>query len=386
MKSRSIATQLICEGETQHRVGNAVTLPIFQTSTYLYPDLFNGKVNYDDFKYIRLNNTPNHEALHQKLAAIEGTESALVTASGMAAISATLLTLLKSGDHLLAQDCLYGGTLTFISEELKALDITVDFFKANEVGSLSAKVRPNTKAIYIESITNPLLQVIDVPQVVAFAKKHGLTSIIDNTFPSPVNYRPAEMGIDLVVHSATKYLNGHSDIVAGVVAGSKKWVDTIKHKLNHWGGSLDPHACFLLQRSLKTLHLRIDGHNRNALKIAQFLGSHPQVAKVHYPGLPSHPSYAYVQEHFAGASGMIALEHTQGFEGAKRLVQNVKVFLHAPSLGGVESLVTIPWLTTHVGMSESERARIGLSPGFVRLSVGLEDSADLIADLSQALG
>lgn len=386
MSTKKLATRLIVDGEAKPHIKNAVTLPIFQSSTYVYPDLFGEKVDYDDFKYIRLNNSPNHEALHKKLASIESTESALVTASGMAAITATLLTFLKAGDHLLAQDCLYGGTLTFIQEELSALNISVDFFKIDEIATLSKRVKSNTRLIYIESAANPLLQVINVPEVVEIARQHKLLTIIDNTFPSPINYRPAELGVDLVVHSATKYLNGHSDIVAGVVAGSMANVRKVTHKLNHLGGSLDPHACFLLHRSLKTLNLRMQAHNANGLAIAQFLESHPKVEKVFYPGLESHPAHPYARKHFSGFGGMISLTLKGGFEAAKKFVQSTEIFLHAPSLGGVESLVTIPWITTHVGMSESERSRIGLSPGLLRLSVGIEDSADLISDLAQALG
>ena len=243
-----------------------------------------------------MNNTPNHLALHEKLAALEGAEDALVTASGMAAVSTTLLSMLTKGDRLLVQDCLYGGTHDFVTKDLEGFGISYDFIDGNDPESWEKKIRPNTKAIYVESMTNPLLEVADHGAVVEFAKSHGIVSLIDNTFASPINFRPPEFGYDLSLHSCTKYLNGHSDIVAGAVIGKSELVERVKHRLNHLGGSLDPHACFLLHRGMKTLALRMRQHNESALKIARFLESSNAVEKVNYPGLDSHPQHKRASE------------------------------------------------------------------------------------------
>jgi len=246
---QSLETRLIHAGEPKPRIHGAVSLPIFQSSTYQYT----GQGDYDDLKYIRMNNTPNHLALHEKLAALENAETALVAASGMAVITTTLFALLSPGDHFLAQDCLYGGTHDFITRDFAGLGISFDFIDGSDPDSWKAKLRPNTKIIYCETMTNPLLQVADLKAIVEFAREHGLVSLIDNTFASPVNFRPAEWGFDLSLHSCTKYLNGHSDIVAGAVIGPADLIGKITHKLVIFGGTLDPHACFLLHRGIKTL-------------------------------------------------------------------------------------------------------------------------------------
>ena len=268
---KGLETRLIHAGEPEPRIGGAVSMPIFQSSTFEY----GGQASYHDLKYIRLNNTPNHTALHQKLAAIENAPAALVAASGMAAISATLLTVLKSGDHLLAQNCLYGGTHNLLTDDFRDLGITFDFIDGDNPASWRGQIRPNTRAIYVEAISNPLLEVADLKAAVQFARVHGLVSIIDNTCASPVNFRPSEIGFDLSLHSATKYLNGHDDIVAGAVIGRTDLVRAVTLKLNHLGGSLDPHACFLLHRGIKTLAVRVRYQNESALRIARFLEAAP---------------------------------------------------------------------------------------------------------------
>jgi len=275
----AIETKLIHAGEP--RIGGAVAMPIFQSSTYLNQ----GDTGYHDLRYIRLNNTPNHLALHEKLAALENAEAALVTASGMAAISTALLTVLSCGDHLLAQNCLYGGTHDFITKDLPKLGIAVDFIDGDDPASWPAQLRPGTKAIYVETLSNPLLQIADLKAVVAFAGERGLVSMIDNTFASPINFRPSEWGFDLTLHSCTKYLNGHDDLVAGAVIGRADLVEGIKHKLDHLGGALDPHACFLLHRGIKTLAVRMRYQSDTAMKLASFLEQHPSVKSVNYPGL-----------------------------------------------------------------------------------------------------
>ena len=273
-----LETKLVHAGEPRPRPSGAVSMPIYQSATYEHT----GEAGYHDLRYIRLNNTPNHVVLHAKLAALEGTEAALVTSSGMAAISSTLLSLLVAGDHVLAHDGLYGGTYDLLATDLPKLGITCTFVDANRPETWEAHLTPRTRVFYVETLTNPLVQVVALPEVAQFARAHGLVSIIDNTLATPVNFRPAEHGFDLVVHSATKYLNGHTDIVAGAVAGSAKLVGDVKHKVDHLGGALDPHACFLLHRGLKTLALRVRHQGASALAIATALAGHPSVKRVHY--------------------------------------------------------------------------------------------------------
>jgi cystathionine beta-lyase/cystathionine gamma-synthase len=378
---RSVETKVIHSGEPRPRIAGAVVMPVFQSATYQYA----GEKSYDDVRYIRLNNTPNHLALAEKLAALENAEDALVTASGMAAISTSLLTFLGKGDHLLAQDCLYGGTHDFVTRDIKEFGISYDFIDGNNPESWKRNLKPATKVIYVETISNPLMQVPDLEAVVSFAKSHELISMIDNTFASPVNFRPLEMGFDLSLHSATKYLNGHSDIVAGAVIGKSNLIEKVTHKLNHLGGSLDPHAAFLLHRGIKTLALRVKQHNESALQIAHFLEKHRAVARVNYPGLESHPNHERAKRLFDGFGGMMSFELHNGVEGAESFMRAARLPAVAPSLGGVETLVTRPSLTSHSGLSPEDRRRLGISDGLIRLSVGIEATQDLIEDFEQAL-
>jgi cystathionine beta-lyase/cystathionine gamma-synthase len=375
-----IETKAVHAGETP-RVAGAVCLPIFQTAMYETA----GAANYYDIKYIRLNNTPNHAALHAKLAALENAESALVAASGMAAITTALLTVLRPGGHVLAQESLYGGTHDFLTKDLGEFGMSFDFIDAAEPGTWPAKLRPETRAIYVETISNPLMRVPDLDAVSAFAREHGLVSLIDNTFATPVNFRPAERGFDLSLHSCTKYLNGHSDIVGGAVVGRKDWIHKILLALDHLGGSMDPHACFLLQRGMKTLALRVRCQNESALRIARFLEDHPAVTAVHYPGLPSHRAHERAARLFDGFGGMMSFELRGGEAAARRMMERVTIPLIAPSLGGVESLLTRPAATSHSGMSPEDRLKIGVTDGLVRFSVGVESADDLIEDLAGAL-
>src|SRR5213594_1970904 len=334
-------------------------MPVFQSAMFEYA----GERSYDDLKYIRLNNTPNAVALSAKLAALENAEAALVTASGMAAISTTLLTLLSTGDHVLAQDCLYGGTHDFVTRDLEKFGISFDFIDGNEPDSWEGNLKPRTKAIYVETVSNPLMGVPDLEAVVEFARSHKLVSVIDNTFASPVNFRPPELGFDLSLHSATKYLNGHSDIVAGAVIGGRGLVKEITHKLGHLGGSLDPHAAFLLHRGMKTLAVRVRQQNRSALEIARFLARHPAVARVNHPGLESHPRHARARDLFDGFGGMLSFELVGGLEAAERLFARLELPISAPSLGGVETLITRPATTSHSGLSPDDRAKLGIGEG-----------------------
>ncbi len=380
-KRQSFETKLIHAGEPEKKYGDAVSLPIFQSSTF---EMIRS-TDYHDIKYIRLNNTPNHLAVHQKLAAIENGEDALVTSSGMAAISTTLLSLLKSGDHFLAHDSLYGGTHDLINKDFPDLGIECNYFDGMDSSCWQEKLQPQTKLIYVETVTNPLMSVLDLDAIIKFAKENNLYSLIDNTFASPVNYRPLEHGFDLSIHSATKYLNGHTDIVAGVVVGEKKIIESIRHKLNHLGGTLDPHACFLLYRGLKTLSLRVKRQNSNSLVIAQYLENHSKVRKVNYPGLKSSPSYSRAKKFFDGFGGMISFELDGGLGEAEYFISRLSLFINAPSLGGVESLVTRPAISSHSGMSQNERKNAGIKDELIRMSVGIESVEDLIEDLNQAL-
>ncbi len=376
-----IETRAIHAGEPNPRISGAVVMPIFQPAMYETA----GEKSYDDITYIRLNNTPNAEALAEKLAALENAQAALVTASGMAAISTSLLTVLSTGDHLLAQDCLYGGTHDFVTRDLEKFGISYTFIDGNDSESWEKKIRPNTKAVYVETISNPLMQVPDLQAVVDFAKHHRLVSIIDNTFASPINFRPPEHGFDLSLHSATKYLNGHSDIVAGAVIGGTGLVEKITHRLNHLGGSLDPHAAFLLHRGVKTLAVRVKCQNESALQIARFLEKHPKISKVNYPGLESHQDHGRARRLFDGFGGMMSFELRGGVEAAESFMRRARLPIVAPSLGGVETLMTRPSRTSHSGMLVDERRRLGISDELIRFSVGIEALSDIITDLDQAL-
>lgn len=383
---RRLATRLIHDGEPpkEERAG-AVVLPIYQSSTFVH----GGESGYHDVRYIRLNNTPNHEALHRKLASLEGAEAALCTASGMAAISAALLALCGAGDHVLAHECLYGGTRDLLAEDLPRLGVACSFIDAAADGpeAWARALRPTTRAIYVETMTNPLLQVPDLAAVTAFARAHGLVSIIDNTLATPINYRPIEQhGFDLCLHSCTKYLNGHSDIVAGAVIGRADLVERARRLLNHLGGSLDPHACFLLHRGLKTLALRVRHQNQSAARIAEFLSTHPAVRDVSYPGLSDHPQHTRASELFAGCGGLLSFTLRGDLLDAERFLGRLALPTCAPSLGGPESLITRPATTSHAGVPSAERERLGIPDTLIRLSVGLEDTDDLISDLAQALG
>lgn len=374
-------TRLIHAGEPEPLIMGAVSMPVFQSSTYAYE----GQDDYNSLKYIRLNNTPNHNALHQKLAAVEGGDSAIVTASGMAAISTALMALLQQGDHFLAQDCLYGGTHEFITVDAPEMGVQADFINGNDPESWEQKIKPETKLIYVETITNPLIQIPDLEKVVEFAGRHGILSLIDNTFASPVNYRPLEHGFDLSLHSCTKYLNGHSDIVAGAVIGKKALIEQITHKLNRLGGTLDPHACFLLHRGMKTLGVRVRRQNQSALTIAAFLENHPAIENVNYPGLASHPQYQRAGELFEGYGGMLSFKIRGDVDQAETFIQRTEIPICAPSLGGVETLITRPATTSHSGVPREERIKMGISDNLIRLSVGLEDPEDIIDDFRRAL-
>ena len=379
---QKLASKVVHAGAPEP-IDGAVVTPIFQSANYL----MRGETRYEDMRYIRLHNSPNHESLQTRLAAIEGGEAALVTASGMAAISSSILAFARTGDHLLVQKTVYGGTQGFLDHDGPGLGLehtAIDLADPAGPEVWKDALRPETRLLYAETISNPLIEVGNLRAAVEFARQHGLISMIDNTFASPVNFRPLELGFDLVLHSATKYLNGHSDLVAGVVVGSAENVARIRHLQLHLGAALDPHACFLFERGLKTLVLRVERQNENALKLARFLESRPEVRRVFYPALESSPGHPWAADLFDGYGGMLAFE-LESPSAAEHFVETVQLPLHAASLGGVESLVVRPAHSTHMGLSPEERAARGISDELIRVSVGIEDGEELVADFARAL-
>ncbi|MBN2008918.1 PLP-dependent transferase [candidate division KSB1 bacterium] len=377
-----LETNLIHAGEPKPGIMGAVNVPIFQSAMYE----FSGESKDEFVRYIRYNNTPNHKAIEAKLAVLENGEDALVAASGMAAISTALLSVLSKGDHLLVQDRLYGGTLSLLNMQFERMGIQFGAFDSQLNDDWENNVQPNTRAILVESIGNPLMDVLDLKRLVAFAKSKQIITLIDNTFASPINFRPLEIGIDVSLHSCTKYINGHSDIVAGAIISNMELISAMRQTLINFGGTLDPHACYLLHRGMKTLAVRMRHQNESAGKLAAFLSTHPAVRIVNYPGLPSHPSFNVASKLFDGYSGMLSFELHGGETAAKAFMQHVNIPIIAPSLGGVESLVTRPALTSHSRLSAEARERLGITAGLVRVSVGLENSDDLIHDFENALG
>ncbi len=378
-----IATRSVHAGDPRPRYEGAVVTPIFQSSVFEFSEGTTG--SYAGIRYPRMSTLPDQKCLARKIADLECAEAGLAFASGMAAISTTLLAALRgTGGHLLVQDRLYGGTYTFVVDILAQLGCTHDFIDGRRPETWSAKLRPDTRAIYTESISNPLMQSVDHGAVVAFAKAHGLTSVIDNTFTTPVFFRPIEIGYDLSVHSCTKYLNGHSDLVAGAVAGSREWVERIHHLLNYLGGTIDPHNAFLVTRGMKTLGVRMRQHAENALALARYLERRPEVRVVHYPGLESHPDHEIARRVFDGYGGMLSFELAGGLSAARSFLAGLELLTEATSMGGVESLICRPAVTSHSGMNSEEREAQGITDGLLRLSAGIEDVEDLIEDVDRA--
>ena len=377
--SKSIDTKLIHAGEPNPRVEGAVAMPIFQSAMFEYAG------SEDEVRYIRYSNNPNQIVLQEKMAALENAEDAVVTSSGMAAISSALLSVLSPGDHLLAQNCLYGGTHNLVTSLLSDLGISFDFIDASSPSTWESALRPTTKAIYVESITNPLIEVGELGAVAEFAKSHGLVSMIDNTFASPVNFRPLDWGYDISIHSATKYLNGHSDLVAGVAIGGAPLVAGIRRKVTQMGGSLDPHACYLLHRGLKTLAVRVRRQNESALRLAQVLESHPAVSRVHYAGLASSPSHGNATTYLDGYGGMVSFEIDADDEAVQNFMRGLRIPILAPSLGSVETLIVRPAETSHVSLTAAERQALGVTDGLIRVSVGIESPDELVEDFALAL-
>lgn len=339
-----------------------------------------------DLRYSRYGNNPNQEELGAKVAALEGTEAALVLASGMAALSMSLLSVLEAGDHVVASRYLYGATATLLGTELPRRGISTTFVDPDEEGAWSRAVTARTRAVVIELPTNPTLRVFEIAPARRAATEGGAILLADVTFASPANLRAAEHGVDLVVHSATKYLGGHSDLIAGVVSGSFERVAAVRALSKVYGPSIDPHAAWLLDRGIRTLPLRMERHNANAMGLARWLSERPEVERVIYPGLANHPDHARAARLLQGFGGMLSLVLQGGGEAADRFMDALRVAIAAPSLGGVETLVSQPRHTSHAAFSGEQREAAGIPDGFVRVSVGLEDLEDLIVDVERALG
>jgi methionine-gamma-lyase len=381
------ATLAIHAGEKRFRVSAPVGTSIARTANFTFANTeemkrwAEGKSS--AYIYTRYGN-PTLTIAEEKIAALEGAEAAIVAASGMAAISSALLSILKAGDEVIATRALYGGSYRLIRDIFPGLGIVVRHVEIDLAG-IERLVSPRTKALYIETPTNPTLRLVDLQKAISFAKEWDLLALIDNTFASPLLQKPIEMGFDLVIHSATKYLAGHSDVIAGVVVGSHRLIEKIRDMIIYLGGSMDPEAAFLLIRGMKTLEVRVRRQCETAMKVARYLEKHPKVARVHYPGLPSHPDHKLAKRQMKGFGAMMAFDLKGGLAAARRFCDRTRIFLLAASLGGVESLVVLPIYSSHYRMSLAELRAAGVEPGTVRVSIGLEDSDDLIEDLRQAL-
>jgi cystathionine beta-lyase/cystathionine gamma-synthase len=378
-KKRGQSTDSVHAGKFECGRVAPVGNPIFQTSTFFYP-----KEGSDGYVYTRLGN-PTQEVAEDKIAALEGAQEGLVFSSGMAAITTTIISLLGKGDHLIATEDLYGNTYHFLRNELKRTGIELSLIKSENAKNISRYIRKNTRGIFLETPTNPLLKIIDIQNLARAAGKRNIKIMVDNTFATPINQRPLELGGDVVIHSGSKYLNGHSDVIAGLVAGNRKDLEKIEELRTTLGGSMDPHAAFLLQRGMMTLAVRMQRHNNNGMRVAEFLEGHKKVNRVNYPGLESHPSHELASEMLDGFGGMLSFEVKGNKKDANKFLKSLKLLLAAPSLGGVETLISIPAETSHSYLSRKERLDQGIRDNLVRVSVGIEDFEDIKKDLNQAL-
>jgi cystathionine beta-lyase/cystathionine gamma-synthase len=367
-------------GKRERRIeGEPITTPIVQSSTFINPVGGSGEV-----LYTRYGNNPNQVELAKRLAALEGAEAAIFVGSGMGATALAHLTVLRPGDHLLASKWLYGGTQDLFTDEFERLGISVSFADVLS-DSWHGQIRKNTRAVFVETPTNPLVRVVDIGSLAGMCRERGLALIVDTTFATPVNLRALEHGADLVIHSATKYLNGHSDVISGAVAGNAEVVEEVRRLLKLWGPAIDPHAAWLVERGMKTLAVRMERHNANAMVFAKWAMEHPKISTVHYPGLADHPDHAIAGATMDGFGGMVGLQIDGGIKASEQMLHHLRLASHAPSLGGVETLVCEPRLTSHARLSAEERQALGIPDGFVRVSVGLEDVQDIIDDFDQAL-
>lgn len=367
-------------GREGREVDTPVVPPLYQSVNFVQ-EVGTG----EGLRYPRYGNNPNAETLHKRLALLEGAEAALVLGSGMGATACAMLALLRPGDHIIASALIYGGTHRLLTRELAALGIDVTLVDPMDPRAWRRRLRKQTRAIFVETPVNPSCRVVDLRPASYLTKEAGLALVVDSTFASPVNFRPLEHGADVVIHSATKFLNGHHDVLAGAVMGTSSYIEEVRQKMMVWGQAPDPFACWLLERGLKTLDVRVRRQNENAMRLAQWCAGRDQFARVHYAGLPDHPDHEVASETLDGFGGMLAVELDGGGPAAERFIGRLRLAAHAPSLGGVDTLVSEPRFTSHAGMTPDERAAAGIPDGFVRVSVGIEDADDLIADFAQAL-
>lgn len=379
-RPQGVSTVAVHGGTEKGDADTSVVTPIYQSVNFVQEIGTS-----EGLRYPRYGNAPNAEIVQRRMALLEGAEAALVLASGMGATSCALLALLRPGDHLLASSWVYGGTHRLFTQEFEAMGIHVTLVDPMESRGWRRRLRKETRAIFVETPVNPTCRVLDLRGASHLTKENGLALVVDSTFASPVNFRPLEHGADVVIHSATKYLNGHHDVLSGVVAGTAPYIEEVRQKMMVWGQAPDPFAVWLLDRGLKTVDVRVRRQNENAARIAAWAQERKEVKRVHYAGLPDHPDYEVARTTLDGFGGMLALDLLGGVKAADRFVRRLKVWTHAPSLGGVESLVSEPRFTSHAHLTSEQRAKAGIPDGFVRLSVGIEDADDLIGDLEQAL-
>ena len=375
--SKGINTICTHAGELEDTQFKGAVSPLYMATSYAYEDV-------ETKRYPRYFNTPNQVALAKKMAALEHGEAALIFGSGMAAVSTSLMAFLSSGDHVVFPDALYGGTSNLAVEEFAKFGIEYTFAKDSSIASLESEIKENTKVIYIETPSNPLLKITDIAGVAGLAKKHGLISMIDNTFASPVNQNPLDMGIDIVLHSATKYMGGHSDILAGTAISSEDHIDRIFQMAKNFGGNLSDYTVWLLERSIKTMGLRVKAQNSNALQLAEFLKAHPSVANVYYPGLKDHPDHELATKQMSGFGGMMSFELNNEID-VQHFMKSLKLIKPSMSLAGVESTILLPSKTSHGLLTEEERAQQGIKDNLLRFSVGIEEFEDIKKDLEQAI-
>ncbi|TLJ03182.1 methionine gamma-lyase [Escherichia sp. E4385] len=384
------ATQIIHAGQHPDPSTGSLSTPIFQTSTFVFDNAEQGAARFaleePGYIYTRLGN-PTTESLEQKMAVLESGEAALATASGISAITTALLTLCQQGDHIVSANAIYGCTHAFLSHSMPRFGINTSFVDATNIAELKAAIRPETKVVYIETPANPTLTLVDIETVAGIAHQHGALLIVDNTFMSPYGQQPLRLGADIVVHSVTKYINGHGDVIGGVIIGKKEFIDQARYVglKDITGGCMSPFNAWLTLRGAKTLGVRMERHSSNAMKIAQFLEKHPAITHVYYPGLQTHPQYDLYKRQMSLPGGVISFEITGGFESGRRMINAVNLCLLAVSLGDTETLIQHPASMTHSPVPPEERLKAGITDGLIRLSVGLEDPDDIIEDLQQAI-
>jgi cystathionine beta-lyase/cystathionine gamma-synthase len=379
-KPPSLATLAVHGGRDALAHDEPVVSPLYQSVNF-QQEFGTG----EGMRYPRYGNNPNAELVQNRLALLEGAEAGLVLASGQGATACALLALLRSGDHLLASSWIYGGSQQLVTKELPAMGIQCTLVDPTESRGWRKRLRKNTRAIYLETPVNPTVRVVDLKPITALARELGLALVVDSTFATPVAFRPIEHGADVVIHSATKFLNGHHDVVAGAVLGTATYIEEVRQKMILWGQAPDPFACWLLERGLKTLDVRVKRATDNAMRVALWCATRPELSTVLYPGLPDHPDHEVALATLDGMGAMLAIVHRDGGDAMTEVTRRMRLITHAPSLGGVDSIVCEPRFTSHEHLSASERAALGVPDGFLRMSVGIEDADDIIADLDQAL-